>query len=116
MKNLQLAKNIKIEILRLLAQQEEKLFKKMGALEFFDSILNLRAMPSTDNRYKDAKGDFTQHYINNNDWTLEEILLDRYDFTNSDENFFKLLNLVVSPTALLHKDLNVRRSPRNLGA
>ncbi len=55
MKNLQLAKNIKIEILRLLAQQEEKLFKKMGALEFFDSILNLRAMPSTDNRYKDAK-------------------------------------------------------------
>ena len=40
MKNLQLAKNIKIEILRLLAQQEEKLFKKMGALEFFDSILN----------------------------------------------------------------------------
>ena len=31
MKNLQLAKNIKIEILRLLAQQEEKLFKKMGS-------------------------------------------------------------------------------------
>ena len=44
------------------------------------------------------KGDFTQHYINNNDWTLEEILLDRYDFINSDENFFNLLNLVVSPT------------------
>lgn len=98
MKNLQLAKNIKIEILKLLAQQEEKLFKKMDPLEFFDSILNLRAMPSTDNRYKDAKGDFTQHYINNNDWTLEEILFDRYDFINSDENFFNLLNLVVSPT------------------
>ncbi len=81
---------------------------KWGALEFFDSILNLRAMPSTDNRYKDAKGDFTQHYINNNDWTLEEILLDRYDFTNSDKNFFKLLNLVVSPTALLHKDLKLK--------
>ena len=98
MKNLKLAKNIKIEILRLLAQQEEKLFKKIGPVEFFDTILNLRALPSTDNRYKDAKGDFTQHYINNNDWTLEEILLDRYDFINSDENFFNLLNLVVSPT------------------
>lgn len=54
MKNLQLAKNIKIEILRLLAQQEEKLFNKIDPLTFFDSILNLRAMPSTDNRYKDA--------------------------------------------------------------
>ncbi|HCA5029753.1 TPA: AAA family ATPase, partial [Acinetobacter baumannii] len=98
MKNLQLAKNIKIEILRLLAQQEEKLFKKIEPLEFFDSILNLRAMPSTDNRFKDARRDFEQHYVINSDWTLEEILLDRYDFTNSDENFFKLLNLVVSPT------------------
>src|SRR5690606_22842021 len=97
MKNLQLAKNIKIEILRLLAQQEEKLFKKMGSLEFFDSILNLRTMPSTDNRFKDARRDLEQHYVINSDWTLEEILLDRYDFTNSDENFFNLLNLVVSP-------------------
>lgn len=98
MKNLQLAKNIKIEILRLLAQQEERLFKKIEPLEFFDSILNLRAMPSTDNRFKDARRDFEQHYVINSDWTLEEILLDRYDFTNSDENFFKLLNLVVSLT------------------
>lgn len=98
MKNLQLAKNIKLEILRLLAQQEEKLFKKIEPLEFFDSILNLRALPSTDNRFKDARRDFEKHYVINSDWTLEEILRDRYDFINSDENFFKLLNLVVSPT------------------
>lgn len=98
MKNLQLAKNIKLEILRLLAQQEEKLFKKIEPLEFFDSILNLRALPSTDNGFKDARRDFEKHYVINSDWTLEEILLDRYDFINSDENFFKLLNLVVSPT------------------
>src|SRR5690606_24089377 len=70
---------------------------KMGSLEFFDSILNLRTMPSTDNRFKDARRDLEQHYVINSDWTLEEILLDRYDFTNSDENFFNLLNLVVSP-------------------
>lgn len=98
MKNLQLAKNIKIEILRLLVQQEEKLFKKIDAVKFFDSILDLRTLPSTDPRFQDAYGDFTKHYINNDDWTLEEIFLDKYDFTNSDENFFKLLNLVISPT------------------
>ncbi|CAI3144677.1 hypothetical protein MWMV18_MWMV18_01460 [Acinetobacter calcoaceticus] len=97
MKNLQLSKNIKIEILKLLAQQEERLFQKIDAVSFFDSILNLRAMPSTDARFQDARRDLQQHYMNNSDWTLEEILLDRYDFTNSDENFFKLLNLVVSP-------------------
>lgn len=98
MKNLQLAKNIKLEILRLLTQQEENLFNKIDSVSFFDSILNLRAKPSTDPRFSDARRDLQQHYVNNNDWTLEEILLDRYDFTNSDENFFKLLNLVVSPT------------------
>lgn len=98
MKNLQLPKNIKIEILKLLAQQEERLFKKIDAVSFFDSILNLRAMPSTDARFQDARRDLQQHYMNNDDWTLDEILLDRYDFTNSDNNFFKLLNLVISPT------------------
>lgn len=98
MKNLQLAKNIKIEILRLLAQQEEKLFNKIDPLTFFDSILNLRALGSTDTRFTNARQDLEKHYVNNNDWTLEEIFLDKYDFTNSDENFFKLLNLVVSPT------------------
>jgi len=97
MKNLKLDKNIKLEILRLLARQEKKLFNKIDSLSFFDSILNLRNKPSTDPRFADARRDFQQHYINNNDWTLEEILLDRYDFTHSDENFFKLLDLVVSP-------------------
>lgn len=98
MKNLQFTKNMKLEILRLLAQQEEKLFNKIDSVSFFDSILNLRAKPSTDPRFTDAKRDLEQHYINNSDWTLEEILLDRYNFTNSDENFFKLLNLIISPT------------------
>lgn len=98
MKNLQIDKNIKLEILRLLAKKEEKLFNKIDSVSFFDLILNLRTKPSTDPRFADARRDLQQHYINNNDWTLEEILLDKYDFTNSDENFFKLLNLVVSPT------------------
>lgn len=97
MKNLQLARNIKLSILKLLAQEEEKLFKKIDAVSFFDLILDLRTLPSTDSRYQDAKGDLTKHYIANSDWTLEEILLDKYDFSNSDTNFFKLLNTVISP-------------------
>lgn len=98
MKNLQLSKNVKLEILRLLAQQEGKLFNKIDPVNFFDLLLDLRARPSTDTRFTDAKGDLQQHYVNNNDWTLEEILLDKYDFINSDKNFFNLLDLVISPT------------------
>lgn len=98
MKNLQLSKNVKLEILRLLAQQEGKLFEKIDPVSFFDLLLDLRTIPSTDTRFTDAKGDLQQHYVNNNDWTLEEILLDKYNFINSDENFFKLLDLVISPT------------------
>lgn len=62
MKNLQLARNIKLSILKLLAQEEEKLFKKIDAVSFFDLILDLRTLPSTDSRYQDAKGDLTKHY------------------------------------------------------
>lgn len=98
MKNLELPKNVKLEILRLLSQQEGKLFNKIDPVSFFDLLLDLRARRSTDARFTDAKGDLQQHYVNNNDWTLEEILLDKYNFINSDENFFKLLDLVISPT------------------
>lgn len=98
MNSLQLPKNIKLEILKILSKQEERLFKKIDAVSFFDLILNLRTLPSTDARFQDAKRDLHQHYINNDDWTLEEILLDRFDFINSDANFLKLLNIIISPT------------------
>ncbi|MGK6700106.1 hypothetical protein ACKUZO_007605 [Acinetobacter baumannii] len=97
MLNLQLPKNIKLEILKILAKQEGKLFRKIDEVSFFDLILDLRSLPSTDSRYSDARGDLNQHYVNNSDWELEYILIDRFNFINSDENFFKLLNLVISP-------------------
>ncbi|KXO84079.1 AAA family ATPase [Acinetobacter venetianus] len=97
MLNLQPPRSIKLEILKILASQEDKLFHKIDAITFFDFILDLRNLRSTDSRYSDAKGDLTQHYINNSDWDLEYIFLDRFDFLDSDDNFFKLLNLVVSP-------------------
>ena len=75
MKNLKLDKNIKLEILRLLARQEKKLFNKIDSLSFFDSILNLRNKPSTDPRFADARRDFQQHYINNN-FVSKMVLID----------------------------------------
>lgn len=98
MNNLKVSQRLKHEVLTLLAQHEDRLFKNIESVEFFDQILNLRLLPSTDSRYKDARGDFFQHYINNNDWSLEYILLDRFNFLQSDELFFKLLELTISPT------------------
>lgn len=97
MKILQLPKKAKLEILKILAQEENRLFTKINPVDFFELILDLRTLPSTDKRYGDARGDLTQHFINNNDWTLEEILLDRFNFLESDENFIKLLSQVISP-------------------
>ncbi|EPT9149127.1 TPA: hypothetical protein ACNV0S_002022 [Proteus mirabilis] len=73
-------KKCKLEIINTLATMESELFKNISPLEFFDSILNLRILASEDPRYQDAYGDLNQHYINNNDWTLEYILLERFDF------------------------------------
>lgn len=97
MKNFQLKRNIKLEILRLLAKQEIKIFKKIDPIVFFDEILDLKNLPSTDPRYKDARRDLIQHYINNNDWELDFILLERFNFIDSDEILIRLLNKVISP-------------------
>lgn len=104
MNNLKVSQRLKHEVLTLLAKNEDRLFKNVESVEFFDQILNLRLLPSTDNRYKDARGDFFQHYINNNDWSLEYILLDRFNFLQSDEIFIKLLELTISPTVNSNQD------------
>ncbi|MER1762143.1 hypothetical protein KC987_12095, partial [Proteus mirabilis] len=93
-------KKCKLEIINTLATMESELFKNISPLEFFDSILNLRILASEDPRYQDAYGDLNQHYINNNDWTLEYILLERFDFLKSDELFTLLLNTLVSPSIM----------------
>lgn len=97
MKNFQLKRNIKLEILRLLAKHEIEIFKKIDPIVFFDEILDLKKLPSTDARYKDARGDLIQHYINNNDWELDYILLERFNFIDSDEILIGLLNKIISP-------------------
>ena len=104
MNNLKISQRLKHEVLTLLTEHEDRLFKNIESVEFFDRILNLRLLPSTDNRFKDARGDFFQHYINNNDWSLEYILLDRFNFLESDEYFFKLLELIISPTVNTTQD------------
>lgn len=68
-----------------------------STLEFLKDIWNLRAMPSEDPRYNDALGDIIQHTINNDDWELEYLFVDRLKLFDEDTKFVKFIENVVNP-------------------
>src|SRR5690554_4624682 len=66
-------------------------------VDLLDSILDLRALPSVDNRFDDAYGDAYQHLVNNDDdWDLEYTFLSRFDFTEGDR-LALLIEFLVKP-------------------
>lgn len=72
----------------------------VDVLEFFDSILDLKSLPTTDHRkvqFPTAYEDFYQHYVNNNDWGNEELLKIKFDLTDNDDIFIKFITKIISP-------------------
>lgn len=102
------SKKTKLDIIKILISEENRLFKKIEAIDFFDKVLDLRLLPTTDSRpeYNDAYKDLKQHYINNSDWSLEYIFLEHphFKFLDSDDVFTKLLNLIISPKVNSNED------------
>lgn len=45
-------------------------------LKFFDDLLDLKTLPSTDSRFQNAYDDMVQHTINNFDWSEADVLSD----------------------------------------
>ncbi|MBR7716770.1 AAA family ATPase [Acinetobacter nosocomialis] len=92
----------KKDIINILVSKEN-LFGKLSdleVLEFFDSILDLKSLPTTDHRktqYPTAYEDFYQHYVNNNDWDNNELLKIKFNFTNDNGNFIKFITKIISP-------------------
>jgi hypothetical protein len=68
--------------------------------EFLSRLFDLSALPSTDNRFKDAAGDIWQHRVNNpedwpDDWVFSDI---RFSLANGDdETFLRFLCEMVHP-------------------
>jgi len=55
-------------------------------------------MESNDPRYKDAYGDFRQHFVNNDDWTLDEMFYDKLNLLDgTDDIFILFLEAFVDP-------------------
>lgn len=65
--------------------------------EFIKGIWNIAEMPSEDNRFPNAERDIWQHIINNSDWDLNYLFVNRLKLYENDEVFIKFLESVISP-------------------
>jgi len=72
---------------------------ELDDVEFLSRIYDLQALPSHDNRFKDAAGDIWQHRFNNDDWDGDWVFSDeRFGLTDGPtEQFLRFLCEVVHP-------------------
>lgn len=95
-----ISRNTKLKIYRVLKDETEGLnllFQQDLIIDFLEEIWDLRAMPSTDSRYDDAYGDIVQHTINNDDWDLDYLFIERLELLKNDKRFNLFLENIVSP-------------------
>lgn len=92
-------KKNKEEIFHLILNQNNP-FKEDdygGIIDFLNEVWDLKSMPSEDSRFPDAEGDIVQHTINNHDWDLDYLFIDRLKLFKEDTVFIKFIETVVSP-------------------
>lgn len=76
-----------------------------GIITFLNKIWDLKSMPSEDGRFKNAYEDAVQHLINNDDWAMEYLFLERFNLIDGDENYFALfLETIVNPMVRIDKN------------
>lgn len=76
-----------------------------GIVEFLEMIWELRAMPSTDDRFHTAYEDAWQHLVRNDDWEYEYVFLDRFTSTYRDvEIFKKFVSFSVHPSLFKNEE------------
>lgn len=94
-----LSKESKIKIFRAIVSLGvfENLFKDQKIIEFIDSIWELHSLPSTDPRFKDLKGDIIQHIINNDDWDLDTLFIEKLSLLENDDIFQTFIEKIVDP-------------------
>jgi len=98
-------KEIKLNIFKSIASSGffDLLLANEQIMSFLESIWELRILPSTDSRFKDLGGDIRQHIINNNDWDIDTLFLDKLSLLDADVDIFqKFLEKVVD--AKFHKE------------
>lgn len=80
-------------------------YDDLNVVDFLKLIWDLPAMPSEDTRFRNAEADAYQHMVNNDDWTLEDALLRRFNLLAGEQRFFiKFVEAIVSPEVRGTKD------------
>lgn len=72
---------------------------RLEEIDFLSRIWDLEAMPSTDSRFKNARGDIWQHTVNNDDWDADWVFSDsRFNLMRGDdETFLRFLCEAIHP-------------------
>jgi serine/threonine protein kinase len=92
-------------LLDFLILKEPPFFGRLNLITFLKRIWNLSAMPSNDDRFEKAEDDIRQHMVNNFDWSYAELLYDRLDLLNCDEEtFLRFLEECTHPIVIGDED------------
>jgi hypothetical protein len=71
---------------------------RFGLIPFLKRVWPLTQMPSRDDRFTDAEGDIWQHMVNNDDWTMHDLLISRLRILEiPDQRFGRFLETLVHP-------------------
>lgn len=79
----------------------DKLMDNGQIMQFLESIWDLKSLPSKDKRFKDLEEDIRQYIINNNDWDIDMLFLEKLSILDTDR-FRKFLEKTVD--AQFHKE------------
>lgn len=103
---IQLTQEIKRAVYDNIMAQEQPLgcygsgmsYDDLNVVDFLKLIWDLPAMPSEDGRFRNAEADAYQHMVNNDDWSLDDALLKRFNLLAGDLKYFvKFVEAIVSP-------------------
>jgi predicted ATPase len=76
-----------------------------NVVDFVNKIWDLRNLPSEDDRFPNAYADAFQHLVNNDDWDIEYLFLERFKLIIGDEkHFIDFIETVVHPQIRNSKD------------
>lgn len=102
-----LTKKIRLDILKVLLSEQD-LFgesqEDINIINFLDEMLDLKSLPSEDDRYENAYDDAFQHLVNNYDWEYEYVLTDRFNIIDDLDTFINFLNKIIHPNLRVNED------------
>ena len=101
-----LAKQVRVNILDGLRLENIAWYGKLDDVEFLSRLFDLKQLPSTDIRFKDAAGDIWQHRVNNEDWDRDWVYTDRrFQLEDGPEDpFLRFLCEIVHPIVRPDRD------------